>query len=89
MFPFKKYTPAVILLFCFVSLLFSQDIPGNENGKRDSLVILLTVAVDTQRVNLLNQLSKELELQNPDESLSYANEAVSLSTELGYDNGLA
>lgn len=85
----NRYNLLIILTFCFVTLSFSQDISGNETGKRDSLLSQLSAAVDTQKINLLNQLSKELEFQNPDESLSYANEAVSLSLELRYDKGLA
>lgn len=86
---FNKYSLAVLLLFCSAFLLFSQDLPENETSKRDSLLNLLSIAADTQKVNLLNQLSKHLEFREPERSLTFAEEAVSLSEELNFNNGLA
>jgi len=85
----SKYSTAVILVLFSVTLLFSQDLSESVNGKSDSLLNLLSSAADTQKVKLLNQLSKEMEFRDPEESLKFAIEAVSLSKQLAYDRGLA
>ena len=85
----KFYIIPIFMGFLFSGVLKSQENSITSSSVKDSLSELLPAAKDTHKVNILNQLSKELEMQNPDESYSYANEAVDLSLELKYNEGLA
>jgi serine phosphatase RsbU (regulator of sigma subunit) len=73
-----------LVLFSLVEVVFAQK------SKIDSLERLLLLAQpDTQRVNLLNQLSFVLYSKNPEKSKDYADEALFLSEKLNFKRGTA
>jgi class 3 adenylate cyclase/uncharacterized protein HemY len=66
-----------------------QSQPNQQEDIIDSLLTAIDSAKDTARVNILNKLSKEFEFRDPDKSYQYAEEAVRLSEEIDYKEGLA
>lgn len=77
-----------LLLLAF-SLLFFLNIHA-QDAQIDSLKIQLTSAKeDTNKVNLLIDLSKLNVLKDPDAAINYGQEAKSLSEKLGFKNGEA
>lgn len=79
-----KYLFALIFLFNF-PLVQSQ--PNQQEDRIDSLVSVLSNVRDTARVNVLNQLSKELQYINPKQALGYAKDAVSLAEKISFKKG--
>ncbi len=78
-----KITLIIISLF-YTTLIFSQ------NQKIDSLQNLLTNHTeDTNKINILNDLSWEFRNINPDTSIIIANEAIKLSEKLNFRKGIA
>jgi serine phosphatase RsbU (regulator of sigma subunit) len=74
----------IFLLSIFFSVsLFSQD-----QRAIDSLQLLLKTAKDTNRVILLNKIADEYHHDNPKAALPYATQALVLSQQLQYVNGL-
>ena len=75
----------VIFSAAFLTPAFSQ------NSKIDSLInILTTAAEDTNKVNLLNDISRRLwGISRYEESKTYANEALALSGHLNFKRGTA
>jgi class 3 adenylate cyclase/Tfp pilus assembly protein PilF len=66
-----------------------QSHPNQQEDKIDSLLQALDGVEDTARVNILNRISKEFEFREPEKSYQYAKDAVRLSEELVYEEGLA
>jgi hypothetical protein len=63
---------STLLFSLFSSLTFAQTPFEAQEGKIDGLITELDGAEDTLKVNILNELSRELEHHNSDRSLSYA-----------------
>ena len=59
-----------------------------QNGAIDSLESLLTHSTDTTRVNLLNKLSKSYWYIDPNKTIKYAAEAMTLAKNLNHKTGL-
>ncbi len=75
---------AVILIIgsdILLSFSFAQQ------NKIDSLENLLTATKDTQRINILNELSKQYRNREPEKSVKYAEEALSSSEKSEYKLG--
>src|SRR5665213_629886 len=76
----------IFLFFIFsvsTTFLFCQD-----KKEIDSLVNALKTAHDTIRVNILGNLSDKLREDDPKRAMKYANEAIQLSQQLDFSNGL-
>ncbi len=87
---FYKILLIALTLQCMsiVSLYSSQD--NTYDKKIDSLHALLkTAKEDTNKVNILNSLSRELSSNNPQQALNYAQKALQLSNNLKYKGGMA
>lgn len=81
-------------LFALASLVllnFSQlqNQLNQQKTRIDSLLSLLSKAKDTVRINVLNQLSDELEHINPEQALEYAKDAINSSEKLSFKKGAA
>ncbi|TAL59515.1 MAG: tetratricopeptide repeat protein [Bacteroidetes bacterium] len=76
----------LLSLSIFPFTLFCQ-----QSIKIDSLLTIINIVkIDSEKVNLLNQLAKELELKgNFDESINYSQEALKLSQSLDFKKGIA
>lgn len=72
-----------------VPVLSGGALHGQSTGTDSLLKQLVSTPPDTNRVNILNELGKELSRGVPSKALSYSLEAVNLSKELGFDKGLA
>ena len=73
-----------MFFFLFAAVSFSQ------NHKADSLLtILKTAKEDTEKVNIYNNLHRELFRESPDKSLVFAQNALALSEKLNYKTGEA
>ena len=78
-----KYIHLLILL---LTLQFSQA----QDTKVDSLQALLDQSLeDTTRVNILNKLAYALFRSEPEATIQYSTDAISLSTGIKYQEGLA
>lgn len=73
---------SILLLFISVNL-FAQS------NKTDSLLKLLPTAKDTTRVNILNQVSSSYWYSDPQKTIQYADQAISLAKELDFKRALA
>ena len=60
-----------------------------QNEILDSLLVELERAIDTNEVNLLNEITMELTRNNPEEALKYAHRALNKANELEYEKGKA
>ncbi len=78
-----RYLSALIL-FSFLS--FSSY--AQNQALIDSLKRALKPAKDTNRVNVLVKLSDKIHLDQPDEGIKYAQEALTLSKQLNFKRGL-
>jgi serine phosphatase RsbU (regulator of sigma subunit) len=76
----KKYS--LLLLFFAVTELYSQQ-------KLDSIKKVASIAVDTERVNTMNILSKYYRSKDMDTSRNYADRAIALASKIGFEMGLA
>lgn len=88
-FIFCNYSERTLYLLLFICLLvvapncvYTQEVP-------DSLRSELTKSNGTEKVDLLNQLSKHYEHTVPDSSLFYANQAEVSAKEMDYTDGVA
>ena len=74
----------------FILLLLTGSGLSAQNNAVDSLEKLISKsASDSNRVNQLNQLSRLLLNSNPEQSMSYANEANSLAEKINFQRGKA
>jgi tetratricopeptide (TPR) repeat protein len=72
-----------ILLFAFTARLHGME-------RLDSLLqALASQPADTNKVNTLNELSKEFRNIQPDSALLFANQGLALSVRLGFMHGMA
>jgi adenylate cyclase len=80
----KKILILIAMLFSFQHLLFSQD-----QHLIDSLQTLLkTAKQDTNKANILYQLSKSYWSNNPDKAMDYAKQTLALSEKINYKKGI-
>jgi two-component sensor histidine kinase len=80
----KKIIPFFFLVFIYFFSLYSQ-----ESTKVDSLLTELKNSdEDTNRVNILNSLAVELRRKTPDDATKYAKDALLLSQDLNFIEGL-
>jgi signal transduction histidine kinase len=84
-FPFNSMKKSAPLIFF---LLFSTFCLG-QNPVSDSLKNVLQTAIDTNKVNVLLELSKNLAGSEPGQAIRYAEEAIALATQLKYPKGEA
>jgi serine phosphatase RsbU (regulator of sigma subunit)/lipopolysaccharide biosynthesis regulator YciM len=76
---------AIILFICVLSCAFAA---AQDPKLLDSLTAALKAKQpDTSRVNTLNSLSAALYANDPNRSLTYSQEAITLSQKAGYDKG--
>ena len=81
--PLIKTVPLFIFLMLFLQItLLTQPIS-------DSLYIALKYSTEENRVDILNQISKNYEYENPDSSFHYAMQAEIFASEIKYQKGLA
>jgi len=72
----------ILFLCSFPFLAFTQQ------NKIDSLLsVLKTVKEDTNKVNLLNMISKELNTSNPEQATQYVKQAILLSDKIKFERG--
>ena len=72
-----------LLLWCFCAGKAQRE-------EADSLIALIkTLDPDTSRINALLDLSSILFRYEPDKSITYSQEAIQLSAELNYREGVA
>ena len=77
-----------LLFFIHANLVFAQQKTGQ--ARLDSLLIELAhTRPDTNRVNLLNTISYDYMVSNPDQGITYANQALSLAGRLKWKMGLS
>jgi hypothetical protein len=75
-------------LFAIATLLFTATIIWAQSPSAiDSLLRILQTGNDTTRVNIFVALCKEYRPQDPDKSLHYGNEALSLARKLDFYSG--
>lgn len=80
----KRYCLFFVVFFAVCQLSLAQ------NSTSDSLKNELKIAEsDSQRVNILNEISYNLFQTNPDEAISYGEQAKELATEINFQKGLA
>ena len=75
-----------IVFLCFLHLTAMNGI--SQTSPIDSLKALLASAKDTNRVNLLNKLSKSFWYIDPKMTIVYAGEAIDLSRKINFIKGL-
>jgi len=79
----------IIIILLFNLLLYNLTIAQN-NKQLDSLSLKLkTISNDTNKVNILNQISDILSDSKPDEAIKYAQKANLLSNNLNFKKGIA
>ncbi|MBM2813594.1 MAG: family 3 adenylate cyclase [Ignavibacteria bacterium] len=77
----------IIIVFSLNQQIFSQR---QGQAKIDSLLSVLPKAKeDTNKVNLLIQLSNNKSDAKPDEAIKYAQTAIDLASKLNFERGLA
>ena len=77
-------------LFLFLLCFYSTGLRSQESFIVDSLSSVLDNSIgDTNRVNALNSLAEELRKTDTEQAIGYAEEALSLSSELNYKKGVA
>jgi len=85
-------THIVIILICFICLPFiaiSQQASDKTTSKIDSLIIILeTSKEDTNKVNILNQLSYKLNYSNAEKAEEYALQALAIGKKLNFNTGI-
>lgn len=88
MFCFNRSARAVFWLCLYMAMLANQAVA--QNGTIDSLSRQLqSVKEDTAKADLLNALANEFyDIKIPDSIFLYGNQALSLSEDLNYTNGL-
>jgi len=74
----------IFFLFCISHSLFSQD-----KEKIDSLFYELSIATDTTKVALLNNIASQYADNNPDSSIKYLEISLKNAELLKYENGIA
>src|SRR3990167_4317045 len=88
MLPGNKYYLSLVLALClFPALVHSEksdDLPLTSHK-----INPLTASEDTNKVNRLNALGRELMYQNPDTSIVLGNEAFALAEKLNWKKGCA
>ena len=84
----SKY-PLLPIVLVLLNFPYVQSQPHQQEFTIDSLLTALESAEDTTRVNILNKLSKEFEFREPEKSYEFGEEAVRLSEEIDYKEGLA
>lgn len=78
----KRSSALLFILVFLPSFLFAQD-----KQKSDSLFNLLKTAEDTQRVNVLRDISHLYRHDNTKLALDYADQAIKLAFELDWESG--
>ena len=78
-----------ILLTLFFLLLLSQNALFSQNLSSVELLRKLKNSKDTDRVNVLNRLSKIYYTSELDKAENYASSALSLGKELNYHKGIS
>lgn len=81
-----------IIFFVIVFSLVSPNLYGQLQGqaKIDSLLkVLPKYKQDTNRVNILKELSKQFYASNPDKGIEYGEEGVEVAEDIGWDKGIA
>jgi adenylate cyclase len=80
-----------ILLFFFLANIFDQSFCATKD--REAIDLLLSILVsgkeDTAKVNALNALGNKFLIENPDTAIYFASKALTLSTKLNYEMGIA
>ncbi|CAN5820003.1 hypothetical protein BH11BAC7_BH11BAC7_12460 [soil metagenome] len=76
-----------LLAFLLFSLFTIPSFAQN-NASIDSLKRALKPAKDTNRVNVLIGLSNEIHLDNPEQGIKYAAEAIALARQLNFTSGI-
>ncbi|PLW94681.1 MAG: adenylate/guanylate cyclase domain-containing protein [Marinilabiliales bacterium] len=84
----KNITKIVVLLFYSI-VIFHFEIRSQDRTIDSLLTELLVAKDDTNKVNLLIELSKLNAYSSPDDAISYGMEAKTLSESLQFKNGLA
>ena len=86
----NKSTTKTILSFVlvFIFSIFSTCVLCQNKKVVDSLKNTLRTAKDTNRVNILYNLSDKYHQDDPKQGMKYADEAIELSKQLHFSNGL-
>ncbi len=79
-------------IIVFAMLLLSSPVSARKQGQEliDSLVLVIgKMKPDTTKAYLLASIGNEYSSIDPDKGLSYTNQALALSTTIGWDKGIA
>ncbi|MBC7936745.1 MAG: sensor histidine kinase [Rhizobacter sp.] len=77
------------IIVCFIVLLSSFSAVG-QNSNLDSLLTELKKAgEDTNKVNLLTAISRQVRFTDPQKAIGYGKDGFTLSKKLGFDKGTA
>jgi len=88
--PIKQTIFLIEFLMLLVGLqLFSLKVAGQKSRTDSLLAALKTSSEDTSKVNLLNDIFKEYQDDDPVKALKYAKQALELATKLGFQKGMA
>ena len=79
------------LFFIFIFLISGFVFCHSQGSKFDSLMGVLTTIKtdDTNKVNTLNAIAKELRSNQPDKALIFVNQAQALAEQLDFKRGMA
>jgi tetratricopeptide (TPR) repeat protein len=84
-----KYFSIKIRTLFFLLILSNVSIAQSKQKTIDSLRGLLTTAKDTNRINILNDISCAFYFKNNDSVITYAQQAYNESKQLNYSKGLS
>ena len=76
----------IVVVVC--AALFHPELSSAQNKQIDSLLSLLAHANDTGRVNILNKLSSSYWYLDPQKTIHYAEEALTLASSLSFKKGM-
>jgi len=85
----KHFVVKILLFVLFMSQCFAQKFITLKTYNVDSLLLILPGQKAEERVNSLNKLAVSLSFIDFERSKQYADEAMNLSTELSYEEGMA
>jgi signal transduction histidine kinase/YesN/AraC family two-component response regulator len=80
--------PKTVLILLLAACLISPGQSIGQSATTDSLLALLPNAKDTNRVNLLNQLSAAYWYIDPLKTIDYASQAIELGQKLDFKKGI-
>src|SRR5580765_8926639 len=85
-----RFPPLFVFMLLIITNVHSQAPDPQQKHYADSLLFLLNKApIDTNRINLLNNLTTYLSrIRDYDGVFKYASEALDLSKKLGFKKGL-